>query len=354
MDISLQALAQQVEGVVEGNGEARVNNIAPIESAGAGDLTFISNPKYLGYLARTEATAVLIGHDTEVPAGTSVNLVRVQDVYATFTQMLALYQQRTVKPRKQGIENPSYIDPSAEIGEEVYIGAFAYIGPGVRIGDRCQVFPHTYLGDEVQLSPDTILYSGAKLYAGTQVGHHCIIHSGAVIGSDGFGFASQADGHYEKIPQIGKVILGDHVEVGANTTIDRATMKATVIGEGVKLDNLIQIAHNVEIGRHTVIAAQAGVSGSTRVGPQCVIGGQAGFSGHIVVAERNSFAARSGLNKSIDQPGGQWFGAPVMPARQAFKVNAVFRNLPNLQSRVKALEQRLNSFFQDDEKKHEH
>lgn len=350
MEISLEDLAAMLGGHVEGDAQARVGNIAPIDKAGSGDLTFLSNPKYASYLATTAATAVLVHTDQQAPATMQAYLVRVPDVYAAFTQLLAYYESQTRPAPKTGVESPAYVDETAQLAKDAYIGAFAYVGPGVVVGPGAQIHPHVYLGEGTQVGARSTLYSGAKVYARTSIGSDCIVHSGAVIGSDGFGFAPRADGAYDKIPQLGRVVLHDGVEIGANTTVDRATMEETTLREGVKLDNLVQIAHNVEIGAHTVIASQAGISGSTQVGPYCVIGGQAGFSGHIKIAERNSFAARSGLNKSIPQMGGQWFGAPVMPVRQAFKVNAVYRNLPELQSRVRELEAQLRALQQDHEK----
>ena len=337
MRISVDELAHMVNGTIEGPKGRFVEKFAPIEEADEKSLSFISNMKYGHYLYTTKAAAVLVGRDFNPEKETDVVLIRVDDVYTTMSSLLEQFSQN--QNQKKGIEQPSYIAASAKIGKDVYIGAFAYIGENAVIGDRVQIYPQSFIGDEVTIDDDTLVYAGVKIYSGTEIGKACIFHSGAVIGSDGFGFAPQEDGSYKKIPQTGKVIIRDKVEIGANTTIDRATIKATVIENGVKLDNLIQIAHNVEIGENTVIAAQTGISGSTKVGKNCVIGGQVGMVGHIQIADGTKINAQSGLSKSITSPDTALNGSPAFDYKSSLKSQAIFRNLPELQQRLSKLEE---------------
>ncbi|MBI1183967.1 UDP-3-O-(3-hydroxymyristoyl)glucosamine N-acyltransferase [bacterium] len=329
-----------LQGELVGDPNAKVHNIAPIESASKGDLSFISNPKYEKYLTETKASVVLVGkHLSSDKPG--LTLIKLEDVYTAFSTLLKQLEQMQ-QPGKTGIEQPSYIAPTATIGQNVYIGAFAYIGENAVIGNNTQIFPHCYVGDNVQIGQHCTLHSGVKCYANTQIGQHVIIHSGAVIGSDGFGFAPQPDGSYVKMPQTGNVVIDNYVEIGANTTIDRATIKSTHIKSGVKLDNLIQIAHNVEIGEHTAVAAQAGISGSTKVGPNCLIGGQAGIVGHIEIARGSKIGAKAGIGKSIATEGKGWSGRPAIEHGQSLKIQAITKKLPELYKQVQELEKKLN------------
>jgi UDP-3-O-[3-hydroxymyristoyl] glucosamine N-acyltransferase len=336
MKITVNQLAALVNGTVEGDGSRIVERFSPIEEAEEGSLSFLSNMKYAQYLYTTQATAVLLDRNFQPEKETEAVLIRVDDVYTTLSALLDRFNQQ--ENRKKGIENPSYIAASVKMGEEIYIGAFSYIGDNVTIGDRVQIYPQVYIGDNAEIGDNSIIYPGVKVYSDTSIGTNCILHSGCIIGSDGFGFAPQEDGSYKKIPQTGKVIIQDNVEIGANTTIDRATIKATVIEKGVKLDNLIQVAHNVEIGANTVIAAQAGISGSTKIGSGSAIGGQVGIVGHISIAEGSMIGAQSGVSGAITEKNGKWFGSPAVDHKSAMKAMVIFKKLPELYKRIQALE----------------
>jgi UDP-3-O-[3-hydroxymyristoyl] glucosamine N-acyltransferase len=339
MKISISELARLVNGTVEGDSSRSVEKFAPIEEADSSSLSFISNSKYHHYLYTTEAAAVLVSNDFVPEKPTDVVLIHVEDVYSTLSSLLEKFTASDI--RKTGIEQPSFISPSAKIGQDVYIGAFAYIGDNAVIGDRAMIYPQTYVGDDSKVGDDTVIFSGVKIYPSTEIGKSCILHSGCVIGSDGFGFAPQEDGSYKKIPQTGKVIIHDRVEIGANTTVDRATIKATIIEEGVKLDNLIQVAHNVEIGAHTAIAAQAGISGSTKIGKHVAIGGQVGIVGHITIADGSQIGAQSGVSKTIAEKNQKWFGSPAINFKNAIKAQLLFKKLPELYDRILSLEKAL-------------
>lgn len=328
MEFSAAEISALLQGELEGDPSVKVNQLAPIEDAQKGALSFISNPKYEKYLAETKASVVLVSKTLENP-GTSATLIRLDDVYTAFSALLKKVEEMGAVS-KSGIENPSYIAESAKLGENVYVGAFAYIGENVTIGDHAQIYPHSYIGDHSTVGDHSVIHAGVKCYARTQIGKHNIIHSGAVIGSDGFGFAPQPDGSFVKMPQTGHVITHDWVEIGANTTIDRATINATVIHEGAKLDNLIQIAHNVVIGKHTAIAAQAGISGSTTVGAHCLVGGQAGIVGHIEIANQSKIGAKAGVGKSITKENKGWSGRPVVEHSESLKIQAITRRLPEM------------------------
>lgn len=312
MEISAKELAAMCSGSVEGDPEARVSDFAKIEEAGPGDLSFISNPKYSHYASTTEASVLLVSKNFEAPEEIKATLVRVEDPYASLAMLMSMVANCESRP--QGVENPVYISDSAEIGAGVYIGAFAYIGKNVKIGKGALIYPQVYVGDGTVIGEDTVLYPGVKVYKGCKIGSRCILHSGAVIGADGFGFAS-VDGHFEKIPQMGGVIIEDDVEIGANTTVDRATFGNTVIGKGTKLDNLIQIAHNVRVGSDNVFAAQVGVAGSTRIGDRNKVGGQCGFAGHISIGNDNEFGAQSGLHSDVGDKK-RMIGYPAVDAMQ--------------------------------------
>jgi len=297
MQFTAQQIALILNGIVEGDPLVTINQLAKIEDAGAGSLSFLANPKYEPYLYSTNASVVIVNNDLVLTEAVKATLIRVENAYSAFSVLLEKYN--TIKLDKSGIEQPCFIHPSAKIGNNVYIGAFAYIGPDVKIGDNSKIYPNTYIADNVTVGKNSTLFSGVKVYFDCVIGDNVIIHSGAIIGSDGFGFAPTADGTYQKVAQIGNVILEDNVEIGSNTTIDRATMGSTVIHKGVKLDNLVQIAHNVEIGSNTVIAAQTGVSGSTKIGEQVILGGQVGVVGHINIAKGSQVQAQSGISRTI-------------------------------------------------------
>ncbi|HET8572473.1 MAG TPA: UDP-3-O-(3-hydroxymyristoyl)glucosamine N-acyltransferase [Edaphocola sp.] len=334
-------IAAMIKGRVEGDSAQTISTIAKIEEAGKGALVFIANPKYEQYLTQTKASVILLSEAIKVPETVSATLIRVPDPYAAFAQLMDAYQQIIAPKARSGIEQPSFIAPSATIGKDVYVGAFAYIGEHVRIGDGAQIYPGTYLGDHVSVGAKTTLHPGVKIYAHCRVGNEVIIHAGAVIGADGFGFAPQPDGTFKKVPQLGHVIIEDQVEIGANTTIDRATMGATRIGKNVKIDNLVQIAHNVNIDHNTAIAAQAGISGSTKIGRNCIIGGQAGVVGHIQLADGTRVNAQSGVTKTVKKANTDLSGSPAFGYKAALKSQVIFKDLPGLLTRIQLLEEKL-------------
>lgn len=333
-----------LNGELEGNPDVVVSSLAKIEEGRIGALSFLSNPKYEPYLYSTEASVVIVNKSLVLEKPVQATLIRVEDAYSAFSILLEKYN--TIKLNKQGVEEPNFISKTAKIGKDCYIGAFAYIGHNVIIGDNVKIYPQSYVGDNSVIEDGTTLFAGVKVYSDCSIGKNVIIHSGAVIGSDGFGFAPQADGSFQKVAQIGNVIIEDDVEIGSNTSIDRATIGSTIIKKGVKLDNLIQIAHNVEIGSNTVIASQSGISGSTRVGENCIIGGQVGIVGHISIAKGSQINAKSGISKSITEENKQWNGAPVSPFRDSLKMQAVYRRLPDLEKKIEELEQKLKDLKQ--------
>jgi UDP-3-O-[3-hydroxymyristoyl] glucosamine N-acyltransferase len=338
MQFSALQLATILNGKLEGDPEVKVHNIAKIEEAGDGMLSFIANPKYEEFIYTTQASILIVNDTLEIDRPVKPTLIRVKDAYSSFALLLEKYQQLTGAGNKTGIQQPSHVPATVKMGTGVFIGAFAYLGENVQLGDNVKIYPGVYLGDNVQIGSGSVLYPGVKVYDHCVVGNRVILHAGCVIGGDGFGFAPQADGSYKKVPQVGNVVIHDDVEIGANTTIDRATMGSTVILSGVKLDNLIQIAHNVEIGQNTVIAAQSGISGSTKIGRNCVIGGQVGIVGHIQIADGTRINAQSGLSKSITTPNTALTGSPAYDYKSSLKSQAIFRNLPELEKRVKELE----------------
>lgn len=338
MQISVEQLGLLLNGVIEGNPNVQISNIAKIEEAREGDVSFIANPKYQAFAYTTKASALVVNTDFVPDKPISPTLIRVADAYTGFTQLLEWYNQQTLP---KGIEQPCFIHPTAVIGTDVYIGAFAYIGKNAVVGNHTLIYPQTYVGEGVQIGNNTVIYAGVKIYARCEIGNNCILHSGAVIGSDGFGFAPQPDGSYRKIPQTGIVSIANNVEIGANTCIDRATMGATYIQQGAKIDNLVQIAHNVEVGRSTVIAAQAGVSGSTKIGSYCMVGGQAGFTGHLTIANKTKINAQSGLTKSITEEGQFVSGSPAFEYRNQMRAYVLFKQLPDLEAKLKTLEAKI-------------
>lgn len=339
MQFTALQIATLIKGKIEGNPDAKVNRVAKIEEASEGSLSFIANPKYEEFLYSSKASIIIINESLEVTQKVSATLIRVADAYIGFAFVLEKYNEFISKSGKNGIEQPSFVSKSASLGKDLYIGAFTYIGENVIIGDGVKIYPGCYIGDNVVINEHSKLYAGVKIYDGCSLGSRVVIHSGTVIGGDGFGFAPQENGSYKKVPQIGNVIIEDDVEIGANTTIDRATMGSTYIRKGVKLDNLIQIAHNVEVGENTVIAAQTGVSGSTKIGKNCIIGGQVGMVGHITIADGTRINAQSGLSKSVITPFTAINGTPAFEYKSSLKSHAIFRNLPTLQQRLLKLEE---------------
>lgn len=339
MEFKAKDIAALLNGVVEGDPEISVNNVSKIEEGRPGTLAFLANPKYEHYIYTTEASIVLVNKTFEPAQELSCTIIRVESAYDAIATLLQMYE--SMRPKPVGIEQPSFVSDSAVMGENPYIGAFAYIGKGAKIGNNVKIYPQAYIGDGVSIGDNTIIYSGVKIYQGCVVGASCILHSGAVIGADGFGFAPEGD-HYKKIPQIGNVVIEDDVEIGANTCIDRATMGSTFIRKGVKLDNLIQIAHNVVVGANTVIAAQSGVAGTTKIGENCVFGGQVGLIGHLTIGAGTQIAAQSGITANIPEKS-VLRGSPAFDLPKYQKCYVVFRKLPELYGQIKNLEKEIKT-----------
>jgi UDP-3-O-[3-hydroxymyristoyl] glucosamine N-acyltransferase len=340
MEFNLNQIAGLIHGKVEGDGNQKVNRIDKIQEGQPGGISFLSNEKYEHYLYETQATAVIVSEDFVPSRPISCNLIRVKNAYTGFTQLLEAYSQMT-KMSFEGVEQPSFFAESSIQGDGGYRGAFSYVGKNCVIGKNVQIHPQSYIGNNVKIGDNTIIHPGAKICSDSVIGNHCEIHPGAVIGSDGFGFAPQADGSYKTIPQIGNVILEDFVSIGSNTTIDCATMGSTIIKKGVKIDNLVQIAHNVIIGDNTVIASLTGISGSTEIGKNCVIAGQVGIVGHIKIADKTIIGAKTGISRNIDDPGKTIFGFIGFEIKDFLKSYSLFKNLPQLQDRIKELEKKL-------------
>lgn len=345
MEFSALQVNQLLNGVIEGNPDVKVNSLSKIEEGMPGTLSFLANPKYAPYIYNTKASIVIVNKDFIPEQKVSATLIKVDDAYKAFVKLLEVYNQ--LQRNKKGVESPVFISDSARMGSDCYLGAFAYIGNNVKIGSNVKIYPHVYVGDNVTIGNNTTLFTGAKVYSDCIIGNDCTLHGGTVIGADGFGFAPNSENNYEKVPQIGNVIIEDHVEIGANTTVDRATLGSTIIRKGVKLDNLIQIAHNVEIGENTVIAAQTGVAGSTKIGRDCMIGGQVGIVGHITIADKVKIAAQSGIGSSIINEGEIVQGSPAFGIGDYKRTYVVFRKLPELEKRVKELEQILAAVKQE-------
>jgi UDP-3-O-[3-hydroxymyristoyl] glucosamine N-acyltransferase len=337
MEFTVGQIAQVVGGTVEGDANATVSSLAKIEEAGPGALAFLANAKYEPFLYTTGATAVMVSPELLLRQPLAAALIRVAEPYLAFTKLLEFYQQAT-RTARRGVEQPAYMGETSTIGAGHYRGAFSYIGEGCVLGENVLIFPHAFIGDRVRIGDNSIIHAGAKIYADTVVGQRCVVKAGAVVGTDGFGFAPQADGSYKPIPQIGNVILEDDVSIGANATIDCATMGSTIVRRGAKIDNLVQLAHNVEIGRHTVIAAQTGIAGSAKVGDFCVLAGQVGMAGHVSLANRTTVTAQSGIGKTVRQEGQFLQGSTAFDFKQNQRAQVVFRRLPELESRVVALE----------------
>lgn len=326
MEFTAEQIANVIDGRVEGNKDAKVHTFAKIEEGTEGAISFLSNPKYTHYLYNTKSSIVIVNEDLELEKDVDATLIRVKNAYESIAKLLQIYEAS--KPKKTGVAPQAYIAPSAKLGNNCYVGPFAYVGEGAEIGDGCQIYPHAVIGDNVKVGTNCIFYPNTTIYQGCKIGNNVTIHAGSVIGADGFGFAPGADG-YDKIPQIGIVVIEDNVEIGANTCVDRSTMGATVIHKGVKLDNLVQVAHNVEIGENTVMSAQVGIAGSTKVGSWCMFGGQVGLAGHITIGDKTFLGAQSGVPGSL-KGGEELIGTPPMNPRAYFKSQAIFRRLPDM------------------------
>ena len=349
MQFTAQQIALIVSGTIEGNPDTTVSSFGKIEEATAGQLSFLANPKYNDYLYTTKASLIIVSESLQLQKNITATLIRVKDAYTAFATLLTTYQNLKAQ-QKKGIETPSHIASTATLGDDIYIGAFAYVGEKVNIGNNTKIYPGVYIAENVRIGNNTTIHAGVKIYEDCVIGNDVIIHAGTVIGSDGFGFAPQPDGSYQKVPQIGNVIIEDQVEIGANTTIDRATMGSTIIKKGVKLDNLIQIAHNVEIGSQTVIAAQTGISGSTKLGQKIMIGGQAGIAGHLTIADGVKIAGGAGVTKNLEGEGKSYAGFPAEDAKQSLKTQVYTRQLPELEKRVKELEKLVTQLLQNGSK----
>lgn len=339
MEFKAQIIAAFLNGEIEGDADATVTTVAKIEEATPGTLAFLANPKYNHYLYTTKATIVLVNKDLQLEQPISCTLIRVADAYAAFASLLELYQN--AKQQKVGISTQACIEQSAKLGEDAYVGPFAYIGENVTIGKNAKIYPHVYIGDNTVIGDNATIYSGVKIYHECVLGNNVTIHASSVIGADGFGFAPSAANQYKKIPQIGNVVIEDYVEIGANACIDRATMGSTIIRKGVKLDNLIQVAHNVEVGENTVMAAQSGIAGSTKVGANCMFGGQVGIAGHITIANGVKLAAQTGIGNSLKIEDQILMGAPGIDIRNFQKSTIVFKNLPDLAKQVSELKKEI-------------
>jgi UDP-3-O-[3-hydroxymyristoyl] glucosamine N-acyltransferase len=338
MEFTAKQIAALLGGTVDGDENAVVSNLTKIEEGKPGTLSFLANPLYTPYVYETDASVIILNKTVELtkPVKKTCTLIRVEDAYGSFAKMLEMYHQ--IKQNKKGIEQPSFISPGSTYGTDCYIGAFAYIGENVRIGNNVKIYPHCYIGDNTTIGDNSVLFSGVKVYFDTVIGKECTIHASTVIGSDGFGFAPNSENNYKKIPQIGNVVIEDFVEIGSNTSIDRATMGSTIIHKGVKLDNLIQIAHNVEIGENTVMAGGAFIAGSTKIGKNVMIGGQAGVIGHLKVADGVKIAGQSGVGSDIDKEGEIVQGSPAFPIGEYKRSYVLFRGLQKLNARVRDLE----------------
>lgn len=338
MEFTAKQIAEFVQGKIEGDENAVVNTFAKIEEGKKGAISFLSNPKYTHHIYDTQSSVVLIDNQVELEKPTLATLIRVENAYECVARLLQLYD--SMKPKKTGIDPLAFISPSAKIGENCYIGAFAYIGDGVEIGNNCQIYPHAVIYDHAILGDNCLIYPNVSIYHDCRLGNQVTIHSGSVIGADGFGFAPNTEG-YDKIPQIGIVTIEDNVEIGANTCIDRSTMGSTYVRKGAKLDNLIQIAHNAEVGENTVMAAQVGVAGSTKVGNWCMFGGQVGIAGHLSICDGTQVGAQAGITNSIKKAEAPIIGSPAIDAKSYMKSYAVFRRLPEMYQQINTLKKEI-------------
>ncbi len=338
MKFTADQIAKVLNGKIEGNKEVEVNTLSKIEEGKPGSLSFLANPKYTSYIYETQASIVIVNANFQSSKPINCTLIRVEDAYTAFSQLLEMYNQ--VKLNKTGISTQAAISESSKIGKNVYIGEFVVIGENAIIGDNAKIYPQVFVGENCKIGENTTLFPGVKIYSDCVVGNNCTFHAGVVIGADGFGFAPQSDNNYKKVAQIGNVVIEDNVEIGANTTIDRATLGSTIIRKGVKLDNLIQIAHNVEIGENTVMAALSGVSGSTKIGKNCMIGGQVGMAGHLIIGDNVKIGAQAGIISNV-KDGQTIIGSPAMDVVAFMKSTVYFKKLPELAKQISALEKKL-------------
>ena len=342
MQFTAKQISEFINGAIDGDASVQVGELSKIEDGKTGSLCFLSNPKYESFVYTTQASVVIVSRDFVPSQPVSSTLIRVADPYSAFSMLLEKYNEALNQANvRTGIEQPCFIHPTAKIGANTYIAAFSYIAENVEIGDNCKILAQVYVGADSTVGNGTTLYPGVKVYERSVIGSRVIIHANTVIGSDGFGFAPQKDGTYSKIAQIGNVIIEDDVEIGSNTSIDRATMGSTFIRKGVKLDNLIQIAHNVDVGEHSVVAAQTGISGSTKLGEKSVIGGQVGIAGHLSLAKGTQVGAQAGINFKITEENKQWHGSPAQPLRDWMRASVIFKQLPSVEKRIAALEAKL-------------
>lgn len=339
MEFTAEMIAALLGGTVEGDKTAAVHTVSSIEGGKRGSLTYLTNPKYEQFVYTTEASIVLVGEAFRPAQPVAATLVRVHDVGAAIVKLLEMYN--AAKPQKRGISKMCSISDKATVGKDCYVGDFAVIEAGAEIGDGAKIYPQAYIGDGVKIGAGTVIYAGVKIYEGCRIGARCIIHAGAVIGADGFGFMPKPDGSFDKIPQLGNVVIEDDVEIGANTCIDRAKTDSTVIRRGVKLDNLIQIGHNVQVGEHTVSSAQTGIAGTSRVGRNCFLAGQVGIADHVTIGDRVKIGSKSGIDKNVPDDEIR-FGYPALPGMQYHRASAVFKRLPELDRQVRQLEKEIN------------
>lgn len=340
MEFSAKQIAQFIQGRVDGDENKTIHTFAKIEDGKEGAISFLANPKYTHYLYNTTSSIVLVDEDIQLEKPVKATLIRVKNARDCVAKLLQLYE--SMKPKRQGIDSLAFVSPKATIGKDVYIGAFAYVGDGVTVGDGCQIYPHATIMEGVEMGKNCIIYPNASIYQGCKLGDRVILHSGAVVGADGFGFAPNAETNsYDKIPQIGIVTLEDDVEIGANTCVDRSTMGSTYVRKGVKLDNLVQIAHNTDIGENTVMSAQVGIAGSTKVGQWCMFGGQVGIAGHIEIGDKVFLGAQSGVPGSL-KANQQLIGTPPMEQRSYFKSQAIFRRLPEMYKQLSDLQKEID------------
>ena len=339
MEFSAQQIAMLLGGKIIGDGNRKVSDVGSIESAKEGQLTFLCDAKYLPYLSSTGASVVLMTDSIAFEGETNATLIRVENARAAMGQLLALVA-KAMNPAKQGMEQPSYVSEGVAVPEDAYIGAFAYVGKNVQLGKGVQIYPHVYIGDNVRIGDNTILYSGVKVYYNCMVGNDCILHAGVVVGSDGFGFEPDAKGVNQKLPQIGNVIIEDDVEIGANTTVDRAMMGSTIIRRNAKIDNLVQVAHNVEVGESTFLCSQVGIAGSSKIGAHCILAGQVGVAGHLEIADNCVFGAQSGIPSSV-RKAGMYQGSPIIDAMNWRRSVVGFKLLPDLMKKLQELEKKV-------------
>lgn len=349
MNFTAENIAAFLNGQVEGDASVEVNNISKIEEGKRGTLSFLANPKYENYIYSTDSSVVLVNKSLKLQKQVNCTLIRVDDAYKAFASLLEMYQQGK-QQQMVGVNERASVQQGSELGENIYIGEFSVVCKNAKIGNNVKIYPQVYVGENVEIGSNTIIYPGVKIYGDCEIGSNCIIHSGVIIGADGFGFAPQMDDEHKKVPQVGNVIIEDFVEIGSNTTIDRATLGSTIIRKGAKLDNLIQVAHNVEVGERTFIAAQTGISGSTKIGRHCLIGGQVGFAGHINIADEVKIGAQAGIANNIKEKGAVLQGSPAISLVNFQKSSIVFKTLPDLRREVYNLKREIEDLKKDSTK----